>query len=149
MKQFYIEWGVGETIGNAVIESESSDEAYNQAQKMLNRLIDECKYTTVQEYMPEKDKCIVEFYQYCWGMGELEGMFVCYKADLDRVKDVEVYLSDVLGKHSEIDVHVGSTCSILTEESTEVALVEKILGEGFCNGINIVDYALDYLEDCE
>ena len=83
----------------------------------------------------------------CGRMGELNGAFFATDQELERVLGYEVYLDDVLGKHSEITVELERdqfTALEISEQS--VAVITEKLGTTL-SGINPISCAEEHNEE--
>lgn len=86
-------------------------------------------------------KVIVEFYQDCGRMGDLSGMFVCDKAELEKLYDKTVYFGEVLGKHSDVEIDVTTeNLTVKTDDQDFIAKFIEIMGDGTISGYNPFDY---------
>jgi hypothetical protein len=86
-------------------------------------------------------KVIVDFYVDYGRMGDLSGMFVCDKADLEKLYGKEVHFGEVLGKHSEVSIDIDEGCfEIKTEDQEFIAKFIEIMGDGTISGYNPLDY---------
>lgn len=86
-------------------------------------------------------KVIVEFAVEYGRMGDLQGLFICEKAALEKLYGKEVYFGEVLGKHSEVVVDVDAGCfEIKTEDQDFIAKFIEIMGDGTISGYNPFDY---------
>lgn len=79
----------------------------------------------------------------CGSMGELEGLFIATKPEVENAIGKEIYFGEVLGKHSEISGELES------EEVQEIdandTMIEELLD---LFGVNICGYnPLEYIED--
>ncbi|WP_321913530.1 hypothetical protein [Paraburkholderia sp. J11-2] len=73
--------------------------------------------------------------------GTLSGIFVCEKADLEKLYGKEVYFGEVLGKHSEVSLEMDAECfEIRTEDQDFIAKFIEIMGDGTISGYNPFDY---------
>lgn len=83
----------------------------------------------------------------CGRMGELNGAFFATDEQLERVLGYEVYLDDVLGKHSEITVTLESDQFTALEISKQsVAVITEKLGTTL-SGINPIESAEENNEE--
>lgn len=86
-------------------------------------------------------KVIVEFGVDFWRGGSLEGMFICEKADLEKLYGKTVYFGEVLGKHSEVEVDMSEEClTVKTDDQDFIAKFIEIMGDGTISGYNPFDY---------
>lgn len=94
-------------------------------------------------------KAVYKLHYDCGRMGELTGLFIAEKEDVDKLIESgeEVYFGDVLGKHSEVFGPIEE-CD-LTLISTEENVIKLIEENGLENGFNPFDYINDEDEDDE
>lgn len=93
-------------------------------------------------------KVIAKFYWYCGRMGDLEGLFVTDKAELEGAYGKHVYFGEVLGKHSDISGSLETEdITILSEDQDFIEKFEKIVGGGTISGYNPLEFI--YEEDEE
>lgn len=86
-------------------------------------------------------KVIAEFYQDCGRMGDLSGMFVCEKEQLEKLYGHTVYFGEVLGKHSDVELDMTEkNLSIKTDDQDFIAKFIEIMGDGTISGYNPLDY---------
>ncbi len=86
-------------------------------------------------------KGIYSFHWDCGRMGEVNGLFVADSADVEKAIGREVYLGEVLGKHSEIYGVLDTNAVVL--KSDNPAHVEMFESLDLTTGHN----PLAYLED--
>lgn len=60
-----------------------------------------------------EDKILVRFFWDFGRSGDIEGVFVCTKIELETAIGKEVYFGEILGKHSEV-------CGTLDEDDVEI-----------------------------
>lgn len=93
-------------------------------------------------------KVLVEYNQDFGRMGDLEGLFVCEKSDLDLVMDEEVYFGEALGKHSSVIGEISDeTCKIKSEDQEFIAKLVEIVGHETISGYNPVARRLEEREE--
>lgn len=86
-------------------------------------------------------KVIVNFYVDFWRGGSLDGIFICEKADLEKLYGKTVYFGEVLGKHSEVEVEMSETLlTVKTDDQDFIAKFIEIMGDGTISGYNPFDY---------
>ena len=91
-------------------------------------------------------KMLYEFYWDCGRMGEIHGMFIADEKDVEKIKGEEIYLGEVLGKHSEIFGTIDDGDIVV--RSSDQHLIEQLLviwPGGNISGFNPVDI---YNERC-
>ena len=83
-------------------------------------------------------KILVEFYWDCGRSGELTGLFVTTKDELENLYGQDAYFGEVLGKHSEISGTITEDdFTIKTDNQEFIKLFEELIGE---QGFNPFDY---------
>ena len=86
-------------------------------------------------------KAIYEFYWDCGRMGEISGMFIAEKSEVEKSIGKDVDFGEALGKHSQVDGTLGEEdLSIKTDDQEFIAKFEEIMGEGTISGYNPLDY---------
>lgn len=86
-------------------------------------------------------KVIAKFHWDCGRMGEVDGLFVADKADLEAAYGKQVYFGEILGKHSEVYGELGTDAvTILTEDQDFIAKFIEIMGDGTISGYNPLEY---------
>lgn len=78
----------------------------------------------------------------CGRMGDLDGLFVTTQEALNKALNKTIYLYEVLGKHSEIEVTISNdTLTLLSEDQEKLEWLLNING-GFetISGINPLEY---------
>ena len=87
-------------------------------------------------------KRLYRFYLDCGRMGDLEGLFITTKEVLNKALGQTIYLYDVLGKHSELEVTISSdTLTLMSEDQDKIEWLQQING-GFetISGLNPLEY---------
>jgi hypothetical protein len=88
-------------------------------------------------------KGIYSFHWDCGRMGEVNGLFVADSADVEKAIGREVYLGEILGKHSEICGELeAEDVTLKSDDPNHVEIFEKL---GLATGHN----PLSYLDDEE
>lgn len=85
----------------------------------------------------------------CGRMGELEGLFITTPEVLNKALNKTIYLYEVLGKHSEIEVTItNDTLTLLSEDQDKLEWLLNING-GFetISGINPLEYVEEEEEE--
>ena len=93
-------------------------------------------------------KAIYKFYWDCGSKGDISGIFVAEESVVEAAIGKEVYLGEVLGKHSE--VYGTLDREALELKSDDPVFVEqfiKIIGDGCISGYNPLDYIEQGEED--
>jgi hypothetical protein len=94
------------------------------------------------------NKKIYKFREHYGRMGMLSGVFVADADDVARVMGKDVYLGEVLGKHSDVTVTVSrENLREVSDSPVIVAFFEKELGGGV--GTNPIETWLDSDENGE
>jgi hypothetical protein len=94
---------------------------------------------------PRSDLILVRFNLDCHRMGQLDGLFVTTKAELEASFGKRAYFGEVLGKHSDIAADLDA--SMFEEVSTDTGFIERLTD---LLGANISGFnPLEYLEDGE
>jgi hypothetical protein len=84
---------------------------------------------------------LYKFFEDCGRMGDLEGMFVADDERVDAVEGLTIYLSDVLGKHSEIEVELGSSnIKVMSDDPPLMHQLMAVFPNGTLSGINPLEY---------
>ncbi len=79
--------------------------------------------------------------------GTLEGVFVAEESDMYQICDVNIYLGEVLGKHSEIQLKFTmKDFTVLTEDQNFIEQFVKLVGQ---IGYNPFDSLPEEYEDDE
>ena len=68
----------------------------------------------VAKDLPEKQEMVL----YC-EMGDVSGLFICNKQDLEKIEGKEVYFGEILGKHSEISGTISADDFVIKTEDQE------------------------------
>ena len=93
-------------------------------------------------------KILVKYYQDFGRSGELDGLFITTKEDLEKIYNQTVYFGEVLGKHSEISSTMQPKYfEIKSEDQDFIQKLEDLLGTSI-SGYNPFDYLLpDFFEE--
>jgi hypothetical protein len=62
----------------------------------------------------------------CGRSGDIDGLFVCEQEDLYKLLDTEIYLGEVLGKHSQVSIKFKSLDD-LDIKSNDQDFIAKLL----------------------
>lgn len=73
-------------------------------------------------------------------MGDVEGLFIATKKEVDSMIGIEVYFGEILGKHSEVygEIEDGDIIESYASDAT-VEELEDMFGKSIC-GYNPLDY---------
>ena len=86
-------------------------------------------------------KKLFKFYENCGRMGDLSGIFIAEQEDVDKLLGKEIWLGEVLGKHSGISVTIDAdSITALTDDQD---FIEKFEEFGCASGIDLFDYLND------
>jgi hypothetical protein len=85
----------------------------------------------------------MKLFRFFWDvgrMGEIEGLFVAEQSEVDRIIGKELYLGEVLGKHSEIYGTVEANEITVVSEDEDVCkhLIDECKSKTIC-GYNPID----------
>jgi hypothetical protein len=95
-------------------------------------------------------KGIYEFFWDCGRMGEVSGLFLADKSDVEKLIGNEVYFGEILGKHSEVSGIVEEKDIVLkTDDQDFINKLIDIFGADFSTGYNPLDYFEPEEEDEE
>lgn len=80
--------------------------------------------------------------------GDLEGLFTCSQEDYDKVIGRKVYLGDVLGKHSSVEIELTTENMVIQQvDQAFIEQFDRLLPYG--SGIDPIGAALDQIADEE
>jgi len=86
-------------------------------------------------------KVLAKFYWDCGRNGDLDGLFIADKEDIESAVGKDVYFGEVLGKHSEIyGVIAVDDITIVSEDQTVVDVLSYIFEGGEISGFNPLAY---------
>ena len=91
------------------------------------------------------EKVLVKYNEdfYC---GDMSGLFICTKGDLETLNGREVYFGETLGKHSEVTTNDAyDYCEIVSEDQDLIHDLLTVFGSNNISGYN----PLDYVEESE
>jgi len=84
---------------------------------------------------------LVRFFYDCGRMGDVEGLFVTNTDALHNIYGKEVYLGEILGKHSEVIVKCKeSNFEVLSDDKDKIEWLINITGDETITGINPLPY---------
>lgn len=91
-------------------------------------------------------KILVKFHWDCGRMGDVNGLFITTKEELENVYGRNVYFGEILGKHSEVHGKLNKEdFTIVSEEKDKIEWLQELM-----NSDTISEYnPFDYLEDEE
>ncbi len=95
-------------------------------------------------------KAIYKFYVDYGRNGNVEGIFIAEKCEVEELYGKEVYFGEILGKHSEVSI----TCApeqftVLSEDPDFVSKCVETLGEGTVSGNNPITRWADQKTEAE
>lgn len=89
------------------------------------------------------NKAIYKFHADCGRMGDLEGVFVADKSEIENIMGETVYFGEVLGKHSEVYFDIQEKhLTLVTEDEKMISLFEEF-------DLSAGHNPLDYYEESE
>lgn len=84
-------------------------------------------------------KVLVRFFWDCGRMGDVDGLFVTTKEELEKAYGKRVYFGEILGKHSEVYGTLDrEDIEILSEDAVFIAQLTHLLGDHL-SGYNPLD----------
>lgn len=84
-------------------------------------------------------KVLVRFFWDCGRMGDVDGLFVTTKEELEKAYDKRVYFGEILGKHSEVyGTLERKDIEILSEDQIFIDQLTHLLGDHL-SGYNPLD----------
>lgn len=88
----------------------------------------------------QPSRLLVRYQEDFGRMGDLDALFVTDAATLERLKAKgEVYLGEVLGKHSEVIADLNdATLTVLSDDPTFLAQFTAVMGEGTISGVDLL-----------
>ena len=91
---------------------------------------------------------LVSFYVDCGRSGDLHGLFVCEKEELDGAYGKVAHFGEVLGKHSDVVVTLDEgDFEIMSDDKELIAKLVKVAGSYDVCGYNPLHWAEDEDED--
>lgn len=77
---------------------------------------------------------LYKFYWDCGRNGDIEGLFAAYDKEIERLIGKEIYLGEVLGKHSEVSGVVESDDITLLSEDEKLleVIIDNDISCGYC-----------------
>lgn len=88
--------------------------------------------------MNDKTLGVYKFFWDCGRGGDLNGVFVAEKREIDRLMGQEIYFGEVLGKHSEVSGSIDDCdITLITTDQKVVKIFQKDIGTV---GHNPLDY---------
>lgn len=95
-------------------------------------------------------KVLAKFYWDCGRSGDIDGIFIADKEDVQSAYGKHIYLGEVLGKHSEVcgDIDQGDI-EIVSEDQIVIEMLLNIFPDGCISGFNPLDYIEETNEEDE
>lgn len=93
---------------------------------------------------------IYEFFWDCGRSGNVEGLFIADKEDVEKAMGNSVYFGEILGKHSEIyGTLEEDDLKIKSEDQDFIQKCIEVFGNGTISGYNPLSYLDESEEDPE
>ena len=95
-------------------------------------------------------KVLAKFFWSCGRSGDIGGLFIADKSEIEAAYGRHVYLGEVLGKHSEVygDLYQGDI-TIVSEDPVVVEVLLRLFEDGTISGFNPLEYIEETDEDEE
>lgn len=98
-------------------------------------------------------KVLAQFFWDCGRSGDIDGLFIAEKSEIEAAYGKHVYLGEVLGKYSEVYGYlVEGDITIVSEDPVVVEVLLNLFEDGTISGFNPLEYIEsdeDYEEDAE
>ena len=105
----------------------------------------------VDSYFKDKsnmEKLLVKYHEDFGRMGNLDGLFICTKTQLESIKNLDIYFGEVLGKHSEVTTNDAYYyCEIVSEDQDLIHDLLTVFVSNNISGYNPLDYVEDESEE--
>lgn len=86
-------------------------------------------------------KALYSFFWDCGRMGEVEGLFVADKKEVESQIGREVYFGEILGKHSDIYGTLNKEdLSLLSEDQEKIEWLVSVIDHPTISGFNPLEY---------
>jgi hypothetical protein len=85
-------------------------------------------------------KYLWAFHKNCGRMGSVDGRFRATSEEVQKAFGKEVYLGEVLGKHSEVMADLNDTTITLVTDNSEFLAIADDLKIDLSSGINPLEY---------
>lgn len=83
------------------------------------------------------EKILVKYSEYFGRHGDLDGLFITTKEDLNNLIGKKIYFGEVLGKHSEVVGFMGGkNLTIVSEEQDFIFKLQNFMGSNTISGFN-------------
>ena len=93
-------------------------------------------------------KNLYRFYEDCGRMGDIEGLFIATPKEVSKLDGVNLYLGEVLGKHSDIDIDIDEhTIELISDDQDFVTKLEEVCRTTCISGFNPVELYKEQEED--
>lgn len=106
--------------------------------------------TNLEEVQPEKgdqimnknnQQVLAQFFWDCGRAGEVSGVFICTKQQIEDALGKEVYFGEILGKHSEVYGLLDERdIAILSDDSKVIEVLLGVFPDGEISGYNPLSY---------
>ena len=95
-------------------------------------------------------KVLAKFYWDCGRSGDIDGIFIADKSEIEAAYGKHVYLGEVLSKYSEVygDLDQGDI-TIISEDPVVVEVLLNLFEDGTISGFNPLDYIEETDEEDE
>ena len=91
--------------------------------------------------MTGSKKGLYKFSQYFGRMGDLEGLFIATKDEVESLIQKEKYFGEVLGKHSEVvSVIKADDITLISDDTIVVEAIQSSIKGTTLSGINPLQY---------
>ncbi len=103
----------------------------------------------------QKERTMIRLYEYSESfgrMGRLESLFLAGDNLIEKMKGVELFADEALGKHSEIYIVLDDTnLEVRSDDQEKLEWVSSVLADpdGHISGLNLFDLYEGYLEHLE
>jgi len=96
------------------------------------------------------EKLLVKFHADCGRSGDLNGLFICTREDIEKIKGRSTWYYDELGKHSEIELVFNDNdpdLEIVSTDNELISRLEEVFKGVTLSGLNPVQKILDEMEE--
>lgn len=93
---------------------------------------------------PAPEPILVKFHHDFGRMGDLDGLFICDRAEYNAALGKTADFGEALGKHSEIFCVVDrGNMTVVSTDAARIAWLEGIIGAKTISGYNPLDYLIE------
>lgn len=86
------------------------------------------------------DLVLVKYYEEFGRMGDLEGIFVCTRDELESLNGIDIYFGEVLGKHSEVYSNkTYENCEVQDITAEDLGVIVRVFGVGTISGYSPIE----------